>query len=68
MKKITFLLILFITNLGFAQPSTSPAAPTNNAADVVSIYGDTYTNIANNYDPNATINNATAFIIQRKIK
>ena len=52
MKKITFLLILFITNLGFAQPSTSPAAPTNNAADVVSIYGDTYTNIANNYDPN----------------
>ncbi|AGC77495.1 putative secreted protein (Por secretion system target) [Nonlabens dokdonensis] len=52
MKKITFLLILFITNLGFAQPSTSPAAPTNNAVDVISIFGDTYTNIATNYDPN----------------
>ncbi len=52
MKKITFLLILFITNLGFAQPSTSPAAPTNDPGDVISIYGDTFTNIANNYDPN----------------
>ncbi len=36
-----------------AQAPTSPApAPTKNAADVISIFGDTYTNIATNYNPN----------------
>ncbi|PTX61540.1 putative secreted protein (Por secretion system target) [Kordia periserrulae] len=52
MKKITFLCLLLMTSLAFAQPTTNPAAPTNAAVDVISVYGDTYTNIATNYDPN----------------
>lgn len=51
MKKITFLIALMITSLGFAQPTTSPPVPTKNASDVVSIYGDTYTSIATNLNP-----------------
>jgi hypothetical protein len=33
-------------------PSTPAPTPTKAAADVISIYGDTYTNIATNYNPN----------------
>uniref|UniRef100_UPI00404B2899 DOMON domain-containing protein n=1 Tax=Flavobacterium sp. TaxID=239 RepID=UPI00404B2899 len=33
------------------QPSMVPPTPTHDAADVISIYGDTYTSIATNYDP-----------------
>lgn len=36
-----------------AQPTTSPAAPTKEADDVISIFSDTYTNInVTNYNPN----------------
>ncbi len=36
-----------------AQPTTSPAAPTKEAEDVISIFSDTYTNInVTNYNPN----------------
>jgi hypothetical protein len=52
MQKITLLLILFVTTLGYAQPTTSPASPTDAAVDVISVYGDTYSNMVNNYDPN----------------
>lgn len=51
MKKITYLFLLFAC-IAYAQPTTNPAAPTNDAVDVISVYGDTYTNIATNYDPN----------------
>ncbi|MBQ0788676.1 MAG: T9SS type A sorting domain-containing protein [Oceanihabitans sp.] len=51
MKKATFLMILLITSLGFSQ-TPNPNTPTNADADVVSVYGDTYTSIATNYDPN----------------
>ncbi|WP_298421906.1 T9SS type A sorting domain-containing protein [uncultured Kordia sp.] len=51
MKKITFLCMLLISAIAFAQPTTNPAAPMQDAADVVSVYGDTYTSIATNYDP-----------------
>ena len=33
-------------------PSDNAADPTADAADVASVYGDSYTSIANNYDPN----------------
>ncbi len=52
MKKITLLCMLLMTSLAFAQPTTNPAAPMQDAVDVISVYGDTYTNIATNYDPN----------------
>ncbi|WP_420573705.1 T9SS type A sorting domain-containing protein [Kordia sp.] len=51
MKKITYLFLLFAC-IAYAQPTTNPATPTNDAVDVISVYGDTYTNIATNYDPN----------------
>ncbi len=54
MKKITFLLLLTVFGFGFAyaQPTTGAPTPTNAAVDVISIYGDTYTSVATNYDPN----------------
>jgi hypothetical protein len=52
MRKITILLLLLTAYFGYAQPTTNPAAPTNDATDVISVYGDTYTNVATNYDPN----------------
>ncbi len=52
MKKITFLFSLFAISLGIAQPTTNAPVPTNNATDVISIYGETFTNIATNYNPN----------------
>ncbi len=52
MKKITLLIILMISSLGFAQPTTSAPLPTKLPADVVSIYSGAYTtNIATNYNP-----------------
>ena len=35
----------------FSQPATVPAPPTMAAADVISIYSDSYTDIATNYNP-----------------
>ncbi|MBC8756397.1 T9SS type A sorting domain-containing protein [Kordia sp. YSTF-M3] len=51
MKKITYLFLLF-ASIMYAQPTTNPAAPTNAAVDVISIYGDTYTSVTTNHDPN----------------
>src|SRR5690606_38472758 len=50
-------LLLFwaaITGGGFlyAQPTTNAPAPTNAQADVISIYSDSFTDVATNYDPN----------------
>ena len=52
MRKITLLIALMISSLGFAQPATSAPVPTKLPADVISIYGGSYTNIATNYNPN----------------
>ena len=55
MKKITFLFSLFCIAMGYAQvPSiAAPSAPARNAADVISIYGSAYSNIAGvNTNPN----------------
>ncbi|MFT3794886.1 hypothetical protein [Flavobacterium sp.] len=55
MRKITLLsllTVLFNTTLSYAQPTTAAPVPTRAAADVISIYSDSYTNVATNYDPN----------------
>lgn len=51
MKKITQLLLFFVSCLVFAQPTNNAAVPTKDAANVVSIYSDTYTDITTNFDP-----------------
>lgn len=64
MKKITKIMLLFATALGFSQPTTSaPTPPARNAVDVLSIYGDSYTNLSGiNYNPSwsqmGTVNTA----------
>lgn len=46
MKKITLLIVLMITSLGFAQPLvTAPTPPVRNASDVVSVFSGAYTNV-----------------------
>ncbi|WP_310381723.1 T9SS type A sorting domain-containing protein [Flavobacterium sp.] len=55
MKKITLLITLMITSLGFAQlpGSAAPTPPARVATDVISIYGSEYTNISGvNTNPN----------------
>ncbi len=60
MRKITFLLILFVTSLGYSQAPTTnaPTPPARVATDVISIYGggnggNPYTDITGiNYAPN----------------
>ena len=52
MKKITLFIFLLTFSLGYAQPTSIPADPTNNPIDVISIYGSTFTNVATNYNPN----------------
>ncbi len=46
-KKIySLILMLFIGFSAFAQPSFPPSSPTKPAADVISLFSDSYTNIA----------------------
>lgn len=52
MKKITLFIFAMSSLLGFAQPTTNAPDPTKAPADVISIYGGTYTNVATNYNPN----------------
>ena len=62
MKCFTLSLLLFVAVFAQAQPATSaPVPPPRNASDVISIYGESYTNITNvNYNPgwgqNGTVN------------
>lgn len=51
MKKITLLFVILTAYVGYAQPTTNAPTPTNSASDVISIYSDSYTNIATNYNP-----------------
>jgi hypothetical protein len=46
MKKITLLITIMIISLGYAQPTSSAAAPTKLPVDVKSIFSDVYTNIS----------------------
>lgn len=55
MKKITFLLLSLTwlcCGILHAQPTTSAPVPTNVQADVISVYGDSFTSVATNYNPN----------------
>lgn len=55
MKKITFFILWGLMVLpAFSQPTTDPSTPPErNPTDVVSIYGDAYTNIGvGNFNPN----------------
>lgn len=54
MKKIIFLLLTVLLSGGFiyAQPTNNAPIPTNAQADVISVYSDSFTNVATNYDPN----------------
>ncbi|MEZ4939564.1 MAG: T9SS type A sorting domain-containing protein [Saprospiraceae bacterium] len=53
MKCISCFLLLLASAIAQAQPTTSaPVPPTRNPSDVISIYGEAYTNIAMvNYNP-----------------
>lgn len=54
MKKITFLCMLLISAIAFAQPTNNATdPPTRDAADVISIFSDTYANVpGSDYNPN----------------
>ena len=52
MKKITLLLFILTSSLGYSQPTTSAPVPTRLQANVISVYGEGYTNVATNYNPN----------------
>lgn len=53
MKKITSFLVALLTfGFAYAQPTTNAPVPTKAAADVKSVFSDTYTSIATNYNPN----------------
>jgi hypothetical protein len=53
MKKIFTLILSAISILGFAQaPTTSPTAPTESGVDVISVFSDSYTDVAStNFNP-----------------
>ncbi|MFC2128133.1 hypothetical protein ACFLRU_07155 [Bacteroidota bacterium] len=52
MKKITFIIFLLTTFLGYSQdPATAPTTPTKAAVDVISVYSDAYTSVATNLNP-----------------
>ncbi len=54
MRKITLLLTAVLLNatLMYAQPTSNAPVPTNAQADVISIYGGSFTSVATNYNPN----------------
>ncbi len=55
MRKITLLLLftaLFNGGFMYAQPANNAPVPTNAAIDVISIYSDSFTSVATDYDPN----------------
>jgi hypothetical protein len=47
MKKITFILLLFMASFSYAQPGTgAPTPPVRNAIDVIAVYSDAYTQVS----------------------
>ncbi len=63
MKKIVLLSLLLVAkNLSAQSPTDVPIAPTANAADVISIYSDAYTDVATKpWNPNWGQNASLAF-------
>jgi len=51
MKKISIFLMFMLSVLAFSQPSTNAPTPTHASTDVISIFSDSYTNVATNYNP-----------------
>jgi len=51
MKKITFLIFLLVSSLGFSQPTTNAPVPSRLQANVISIFSDSYTSVATNFNP-----------------
>ena len=51
MKKITFLIFLLVSSLGFSQPTTNAPVPSRLQANVISIYSDSYTSVATDFNP-----------------
>ncbi|MBT4927717.1 hypothetical protein HON17_05815, partial [bacterium] len=49
--KSGIIVFLILSQILFSQPTTVPAAPMMAATDVISIYSDSYTDIATNYNP-----------------
>jgi hypothetical protein len=55
MRKITLLLLLstvLFNGRMYAQPTTNAPVPANAAVDVISVYSDSFTSVATDYDPN----------------
>jgi len=52
MKKITFLIFLLVSSIGFSQPTTNAPVPNRLQANVISIYSDSYTSVATDLNPN----------------
>ncbi len=51
MKKITFLIFLLVSTIGFSQPTTNAPVPTRLQANVISIFSDSYTSVATDFNP-----------------
>jgi hypothetical protein len=51
MKKITFLIFLLVSSLGFSQPTTNAPVPTRLQANVISVYSDSFTTVATDLNP-----------------
>ena len=52
MKKITYLIFLLVSTIGFSQPTTNAPVPNRLQANVISIFSDSYTSVATDFNPN----------------
>jgi len=52
MKNLSLFLMLLAFSFGFSQPTTNAPTPTQLQANVISLFSDTYTSVATNYNPN----------------
>lgn len=52
MKNLSLFLMLLAFSFGFSQPTTNAPTPTQLQANVLSVFSDTYTSVATNYNPN----------------
>ncbi len=51
MKKITYLIFLLVSTIGFSQPTTNAPVPNRLQANVISIFSDSYTSVATDFNP-----------------
>lgn len=51
MKKITLSILLFAVAIGFSQPTTNAPVPTRLQANVISVFSDSFTSIATDFNP-----------------